>query len=1250
MAEEESVTISVKLKVLYTFDVEHKVDHLSRPAQSYQVDTAAVDENTTIGVIDLRSCIDAMITSSPELTHFLENDYTVYVYDYSEPNIPLVGHGMLSKVLSQDAGSNEAMVTGKITKSVMAKFKKDVEPFLEVKLRLTPIASSSSRGRSGSMSSVQDGMQSQWSSFSQAGPAAMDRSQSPADQSRLDNLHRTLHEGSQRRDSAYNNSYSWGSSWSSSRPTTPTQQYQPPQLVSYHSRQQSQIANYGMHPIIRRGSESGYGSGDEVEEGPAKKRARITKVQATKKNDFNIEQRPNSLRTAAMGASSLRLHQPIAINPAVALQRGMSTEEPVRPPTPIVAPVRRAGRKPTGRPRGRPRKNRETSGEPSSPVQPPVQPRLLGSNVSSPEDTQDRQPDASIAGSPAHLTSSPPFLPPQMNAVKSPELPKKPAPPVHVPDSHDSGFFSAQVESTQAEADTPKQENAIDMDALFTDIDVNDYGDLSWLDAVDSTALDAGMHFDSIGVDNHYTPVFDEESTVGIPTPQPESQAGTKPIPTPQPEPQQPTEAVTSQQAPPQTIPTPTLQLSSKVLSQPQPEPPPTDSTDFQKPALPTSSIHPPTMPTDKNGRPVPTLLPRPRPLRDIQRSQSTLPPVPASDPGLRPLCRSNTCGPELMSDAIQSDAPADNKDGKKPPRKRIGKEQTKARLEQALASGAMPPYCHNCGAIETPAWRRAYIKHFECPINEVDTSLNQGELCYKEVLQSDSDGSVKSWRGWKVDKTQGQPEDGWELINLCNPCGLWLHKTKTVRPPEKWQKKDPKEKRKRKRPPKPPKSRTNPPRAAAGNLYSDALQSDVQEPDSEDSSPADTAMEDAGDDNNDTATIDGENNEADQEPELPPLPKAVMSVQLGSRTVKWADVSDRQAQSSPVGRGTIDEPINIDRTPDKPLRRRLFSPNTLVREEDTALPSVLGEKKNTSLLPSFVRRSPRINKIRDIFDENQASATVSVDAVNGTGKENVAPLATPGDYIDDFIELFGDNDEVILPPATPTPRRRSERILLRTPGKTPSRELDEELSINVQLSSSSTKTPKQGFKDVAELFMDTITRNLDPKFMTPNTRAVHKACYGSGSPTPRRVPANTGFTPRHNTPGRASLDFNFPDLPSLKTSSPMSHDALSYGLPELSTDTLHVDIEELLTTDVHMPSSPPVSGSARWNFDHEDDFGGMVRFEESDDADTDADIPTQGTSSLLKTPRKQTGTGMLEVATPSSAGLRRSPRHLGRD
>ncbi|KAK5955621.1 hypothetical protein OHC33_003262 [Knufia fluminis] len=1253
MAEEEGATIAVKLKVHYTFDAEHKVDHLSRPPQSFQVQSAPLDDTTTIGIIDLRSCLDSVITSSPELTHFHESDFTVYAYDYSEPNTPLVGQGMLSKVLTCDGDANEAMVTGRITQSVMAKFKKNVEPFLEVKLRFTPIASSMQRGRSGSMSSVTEGVQSQFSGFSSVGPMGMERPHSPAEMARLDNVQRTLHEGGPRRDSFYNNSFGYSaSSRPSSRPGTPTyyQQYPPPQPGSTHSRTGSHFMTYQQLPPAhaRRGSESGYWSADEgFEEGPAKKRARVTKVQRAKKHDFNIEQQASSLRTAAMGASSLRIHQPTPMNPTAALQRGLSTEEPVRPPTPIAKP----GRKPTGRPRGRPPKAKRAEAiQTSSPTKngsPP--PPVPDSNMSSPEETRERLHNGSTMSSPADLPSSPPILAGGgETSDTSPKLPEQPVQPAQIDGNHDSGFFSAQIDSAQIEEDGSKEG-----DLFGGDMNIPFDGDWSQLFDPSLTAhMDSGQEQMVEGPENHYTPVFDEQSTYEGPTPQPEAAPGTAPTPTPQPEmgPKPDLPPTEQQEAAregasastvdpvPQKIPVPTLQQSSQAQQEA------TNQPEFQRPSLPPPSASQQQVTTDKNGRPIPTLLPRPPPAPTYQRSQSVLPPVPASDPGTRPFQRSMTWAPDI-SDAIMSDATGPE-DGKGKARKRVGKDQTRARLDSAIATGGMPPYCHNCGAIETPAWRRGFIKHFTCPFESVETSLNSGEMCYKQVIERNSDGSVKLWKGWKVERKE---HDDWEQINLCNPCGLWFHKQKTPRPPEKWQRKDRKEKRQRKRPPKPPKSRVQPPRSAAGNLTSDMPESDAQEPGSEDSSPADTSAEDGADDNNDAMTVDGGDAVDCQEPELPPMPKS-MSAQLGRRTVMFADVDVRQVKSSPLARGTAAEPINVDLTPNKPLRRVLFpSPGSNKPELQEALP--LFEKTNEALLPSVVRRSPRLNKTRDIFSDGPVPSLVTVEgAADDAGKENLTPRAAINYGFDELDDLFGDNNEEMPPPPmTPTPKRRSERISARTPqaNKTPSREFGAEISGNSQKTPRAAKTPtrKTPGEDLADYFMDTITRNLDPQYMTPRSRDLQAVLSDAVTPTSKRSFGRTGFTPRNGTPGRnISLGFDFPDLPSLKPSSPMSH---AEGLPfsELPTEQMYPEFDDMINTDKMMPSSPPVSGG--WNVE----LTANIELEAFDAHDWSfMDENEADNASHLKTPKKGRNHGMLDVETPGRDGLRRSPRRAGRE
>ncbi|CAL3966650.1 unnamed protein product [Diplocarpon coronariae] len=144
---EDGVSIrGMRLKVLYTFDDQNKTNCLARWPHVLQVQTVAMDEATCIGVIELKTCIDAIVQCSPELVARLGQDYTVYAYDYSEYDNPLVGQGMLSKALSTasptpdaPASQSRQLITGRVCKNIMGIFAGGIKETLEVKLRLVPV-------------------------------------------------------------------------------------------------------------------------------------------------------------------------------------------------------------------------------------------------------------------------------------------------------------------------------------------------------------------------------------------------------------------------------------------------------------------------------------------------------------------------------------------------------------------------------------------------------------------------------------------------------------------------------------------------------------------------------------------------------------------------------------------------------------------------------------------------------------------------------------------------------------------------------------------------------------------------------------------------------------------------------------------------------------------------------------------------------------------------------------------------------
>jgi len=111
-------------------------------------------------------------------------------------------------------------------------------------------------------------------------------------------------------------------------------------------------------------------------------------------------------------------------------------------------------------------------------------------------------------------------------------------------------------------------------------------------------------------------------------------------------------------------------------------------------------------------------------------------------------------------------------------------------KLMNSLATGTMPTFCANCGAIETPTWRSLHVKTVDgCPEDHGVQDL-EGETTGTEVLEKDEEtGKTTKYRIVKsIRKTKDRPDmEGFDTISVCNPCGLWFNKLKYMRPQEKW-------------------------------------------------------------------------------------------------------------------------------------------------------------------------------------------------------------------------------------------------------------------------------------------------------------------------------------------------------------------------------------------------------------------------------------------------------------------------------
>lgn len=237
-----------------------------------------------------------------------------------------------------------------------------------------------------------------------------------------------------------------------------------------------------------------------------------------------------------------------------------------------------------------------------------------------------------------------------------------------------------------------------------------------------------------------------------------------------------------------------------------------------------------------------------------------------------------------FTSDAVASSDFGEGEGVKKPrgerpqPKPRTAahvKERIEMQLVQAVTQGKMPNFCMNCGAIETPTWRKVMI-----PGEEGDTDSK--EKSEKEIL-------------------------------LCNPCGLWHASHKTMRPQDYWDGK----KEELAAPSKKPRVRKRKPPSGKRGPKDPQIQSTTQ--------LSETPLEPI-------VVLD----EEDTPRQLPIADlKFITMTPKGNKSSRGSNpeweaasrASKRMFQSSPVKPGTADSPIDLDDVESKfkSPRRLLF-------------------------------------------------------------------------------------------------------------------------------------------------------------------------------------------------------------------------------------------------------------------------------------------------------------------------------------
>lgn len=678
--------------MLYSFDDQNKTNCLARWPQILDIRTAFLEDSTQIGVIELKTCIQAIVSASPELVAKLGQDYTVYAYDYSEYETPLVGQGMLSWVLASSSSTPSApahlsrtVVTGRVCKNIMGLFSSISQETLEVKLRLVPVPNCLQSEYMESMRKYRDlskvmpeGFDSgAWLAFLQANPAIVQLAsqsgrQSPATMSiqkeavGLENIQRFVGVGPSGRISGNQCNYATTDPVEQlPRPTSPASSVQsaaaPSKRRGRPPRTASQNSNRGRDTkpktLVSREST------DIYEEGPAKKRAKVSKADWTGSTGF--AKQPESLRVAASTAASVRIHQPTAIRP-MANNPG-SLEGPPRAPTPIANPINHL-RRPT-LPTARSNLRRESYTIESVPYESPYiasQPKPPESIMTSPEDSRV----GSSSNTPPDIASSPPIYRRVSTAPSSPNLPTLPG---HV----DSGFMSGSI------------------DDLFEDDEFR---------VLDEEDLDVAAQY---------------SRRSGLPAFEPEKEDVPQPDPELTPVAQQ-------------------FQPDDKAVAR---------SRQAARNASGSRSLDPTMSPEI-----LAAAIPNNDPIQPIGLYQSQTW-TPTSETGTLPQPESTEI----------SKAPSRSGSGAGAKRKKA----IQSKLATSIAAGEMPPFCENCGAIETPTWRKAWVKVHSGTPEHVRISDEEGGIVAWETLQADAEGTVTLYR---IIKRTLLPEDeGFAEILLCN-------------------------------------------------------------------------------------------------------------------------------------------------------------------------------------------------------------------------------------------------------------------------------------------------------------------------------------------------------------------------------------------------------------------------------------------------------------------------------------------------
>lgn len=1095
-----------------------------------------MDDATTIGVIELKTCIQAIVQCSPELVAKLGQDYTVYAYDFSEYEQPLVGQGMLSWALAASSPSPESpasesqkLITGRVCKNIQGLFSNGVKETLEVKLRLVPVPTVLQSEYLSSMEKYREVSrympaaldQSEWLSFVRTNPnigqmASRLNSATMFPGSSHEVVNQLLspslsHNATDPFNHPSGNENSMDEGRAATIDTRPGggNTSRPSSRASVKRPRKSRTkSNVG-------GNTSAYEDATDGDDGPpTKKRAKVVQADWEGRSSFGTGS--DSLRVAASTTNSIRTFRPIAIAPANSGVAGSHLQEIPRAPTPVPGRGRKAKSLQRTLSHGNIRRDSVASQGSQSRYQSPYsledrpvltqeqEVRLsIESAMTSPEKNND-----SSGETPPDIASSPPVL---MRGIStrqsSPQAPSSPVLP-QMPRT-DSGFMSGNMDDMadlfgeEEEIQLPVNQNTVPVrrnEFSFHEVTPGPMELLPRKQAIFEPAKHRARH-SKPRTNSRANSVMSDDLTSLLSLPNPE-----------------PRPSFLNQE----------LEAS---LNQELRNPTPLRATEF---ALDFSTT---AQPSHESGQPTPDSQnpPPPRTGRTASVGSLTMPSFSTNEPTFQPpstLSRSQTYngGSHPQSDNAVSQSKSRDAIAKK--------ASIREKLEAAVKKGDAPPFCQNCGAIETPTWRKCFAKTMEGEPEYHEYSDEPGKVIAIEVNERDESGKPTSYTMYKKSLGEVDVRANFEERLLCNPCGIWLSKFKQHRPEDRWYK----DAKPRTRGPgsKARKTKKNgqPMPTSEAYFQSDVFQSeapgqgDQTHYDNIDTNEATAPQPEISQEM--TATIHAAQsfNAPMQRQRASSVRPAVSALPTASDTAISA--LRRAIQSSPARYlGSQNSPIELDDEDLGSTRRTLFpSPRK------DASPKVLGELATNVILPITHTTPSRVKAVIE---------TVAAD------KENLAPNFEGGDPLEKLIEqaMLAEHSRPKTPPPQPV-----SKVVFKTPTRaTPThRPVTRSVSRSARSQRHDVLPERTPSKTPCSLRRS--PRNHNGNFESPFSASLSKLFSEAND-------AHLHSPSRHLNLG---LDFSLPDLGH----STNGHSDTLFAMPNFDPN------QDFFSTDVPMPSSPP--------------------------------------------------------------------------